>query len=336
MVSGPPKNNMLHGLDERTASIYSPVRDGLARVDDRLRSLAETETSPIQPLLQYVTDGGGKRVRPAITLLAAQFHPHDEERPIIMASAVELLHLATLIHDDTVDNSPLRRGRATVSNTWSPNVAVLFGDYVFATSATFVCDTNNIRVIRRFSETIMELASGQLMEYYTSFDASQARDIYQDRIYRKTASLFCTASESGAVLGEAPENEVEALRDYGYNIGMAFQMVDDMLDVQGDPSTLGKPVGTDLCQGILTLPTIMLMEKYPDDNPVKALFNDRDEDGHVRRALEMINNSGIIGDCYTVIRGFCDKATQSLGITPECDAKRSLLALPEYIRDRSR
>jgi octaprenyl-diphosphate synthase len=126
------------------------------------------------------------------------------------------------------------------------------------------------------------------------------------------------------------------LCDYGYNIGMAFQMVDDMLDVQGDPSTLGKPVGTDLCQGILTLPTIMLMEKYPDDNPVKALFNDRDEDGHVRLALEMINNSGIIGDCYTVIRGFCDKATQSLDITPECDAKRSLLALPEYIRDRSR
>ena len=98
MVTGPPKNNMLHGLDERTASIYSPVQDGLARVDDRLRSLAETETSPVQPLLQYVTDGGGKRVRPAITLLAAQFHPHDEERPIIMASAVELLHLATLIH----------------------------------------------------------------------------------------------------------------------------------------------------------------------------------------------------------------------------------------------
>ncbi|MEE3166299.1 MAG: polyprenyl synthetase family protein, partial [Chloroflexota bacterium] len=261
---------MLHGLDERTASIYSPVRDGLARVDDRLRSLAETETSPVQPLLQYVTDAGGKRVRPAITLLAAQFHPHDEERPIIMASAVELLHLATLIHDDTVDNSPLRRGRATVSNTWSPHVAVLFGDYVFATSATFVCDTNNIRVIRRFSETIMELASGQLMEYYTSFDASQARDIYQDRIYRKTASLFCTASESGAVLGEAPENEVEALRDYGYNIGMAFQVRDDLLDFQGDPSNLGKPVGSDLLNGVLTLPTIMLMERYPNDDLVQS------------------------------------------------------------------
>ncbi len=146
---------MLHGLDERTASIYFPVQEGLAKVDEKLRSLAETKTSPVQPLLKYVTDAGGKRVRPAITLLAAQFHSHDPARPTIMASAVELLHLATLIHDDTVDNSPLRRGRATVSNTWSPHVAVLFGDYVFATSATFVCDTQNIRVIRGFSESIM-------------------------------------------------------------------------------------------------------------------------------------------------------------------------------------
>ena len=108
---------MLHGLDQRTASIYAPVQEGLAQVEEKLRSLAETEVSPVQPLLQYVTDVGGKRVRPAVTLLAAQFHPHDPARPVIMASAVELLHLATLIHDDTVDNSPLRRGRATVANT---------------------------------------------------------------------------------------------------------------------------------------------------------------------------------------------------------------------------
>ncbi len=336
MVLGPPKNNMLHGLDERTASIYAPVQDGLARVDDRLRSLAETETSPVQPLLQYVTDAGGKRVRSAITLLAAQFHPHDEERPIIMASAVELLHLATLIHDDTVDNSPLRRGRATVSNTWSPHVAVLFGDYVFATSATFVCDTNNIRVIRRFSETIMELASGQLMEYFTSFDASQARDIYQDRIYRKTASLFCTASESGAVLGEAPENEVQALRDYGYNIGMAFQVRDDLLDFQGDPLNLGKPVGSDLLNGVLTLPTIMLMERYPNDDLVQSLFQDRENDTKLQKVVEVINDSTILSDCEQVVQDYSHKACQALQNLPDCPPKQSLLDLADYITARRR
>ncbi len=327
---------MLQGLDEKTASIYAPIRQQLSLVEERLASLRDTTPDYLEPLLDHVLDSGGKRIRSAITLLSAGFYSQDAEHPVIMAAAVELLHLATLIHDDTVDDSDMRRGRPTVSSLWGKHVAVLFGDFLFATSATFVCDTHNVRVIRRFSETIMELASGEMAEYFNVFNLEQAQERYQDRIYRKTASLFRTAGETGSILGGAEEPQVQALCDYGYNIGMAFQMVDDMLDVQGDPSTLGKPVGNDLCQGILTLPTIMLMEKYPDDNPVKALFNDRDEDGHVRLALEMINNSGIIGDCYTVIRGFCDKATQSLDITPECDAKRSLLALPEYIRDRSR
>ena len=327
---------MLHGLDQRGVSIYAPVQDGLAQVEDKLRSLAETETSTVQPLLKYVTAAGGKRVRPAITLLAAQFHPHDPARPILMASAVELLHLATLIHDDTVDNAPLRRGRATVSNTWTPQVAVLLGDYVFATSATFVCDTQNIRVIRRFSETIMELASGQMMEYFTAFDASQARDLYNDRIYRKTASLFCTASESGAVLGEATEDEVQALRDYGYNIGMAFQVADDLLDFQGDASNLGKPVGSDLLNGVLTLPTIMLMERYPNDDLVQSLFQDRSNDAKLQKVVEVINNSTILPDCEQVVQDYSDQARQALQALPDCDPKRSLLDLADYLIARRR
>jgi len=305
-------------------------------VDEKLRELANTETSAVQPLLQYVTDAGGKRVRPAITLLCAQFHPHDPDRPIIMASAVELLHLATLIHDDTVDNSPLRRGRATVSNTWSPHVAVLFGDYVFATSATFVCDTNNIRVIRRFSETIMELASGQLMEYFTAFDSAQARSLYHDRIYRKTASLFCTASESGAVLGEASEPEVQALRDYGYNIGMAFQVRDDLLDFEGDPSNLGKPVGSDLLNGVLTLPTIMLMERYPNDDFVKSLFKDRKNDKKLKKVVEVINDSTILPDCEQVVQDYSDKACKALETLPNGAPKQSLIDLADYITARRR
>ncbi len=162
---------MLKGLDERTASIYAPVRDELKLVEDKLRGLSKTDTPYLRPLLDYVNASGGKRIRPAITLLASQFYPHEPENPIIMAAAVELLHVATLIHDDTVDNSDLRRGKATVSNLWGQHVAVLFGDYVFATSATFVCDTGNVLVIRRFSETIMDMASGELIEYFSAFDA---------------------------------------------------------------------------------------------------------------------------------------------------------------------
>ena len=327
---------MLTGLDQQTAAIYAPIQSDLDQVEGTLSDLCRSGSPELKPLLDHVLKSGGKRIRPAITLLASAFYPHDPKNPIIMAGAVELLHLAALIHDDTVDDSDVRRGKATVSNQWGKHVAVLFGDYVFATSATFVCDTNNIRVVRRFSETIMELASGELGEVFNAFDPTQARETYLERIYRKTASLFCTAAETGSILGGAPEPQIQALRDYGYNIGMAFQIVDDLLDVHGDAAKLGKPVGNDLLQGVLTLPTIMLMERYPENNPIESLFKDHTQEGKVRQALDMINNSDIIEDCYAIIREYSQKASSCLDILPECEARRSLLNLCDYIWERSR
>jgi geranylgeranyl pyrophosphate synthase len=326
---------LLKGLDERTAAFYAPIQFQLGQVEQKLRGLSRADTPYLEPLLEYVLANGGKRIRPAVTLLASEFYPHHSENPITMATAVELLHLATLIHDDTVDNSDLRRGKATVGSLLGQHVAVLFGDYIFATSATFVCDTGNVRVIRRFSEAIMHLASGELIEYFNAFNVEQARELYLDRIYRKTASLFCTSAETGAILGGAPEPQVQALRTYGYNIGMAFQIVDDLLDVQGDVAELGKPVGNDLLQGVLTLPTIMLMERYPDDNPISGLFKDRSQDGKLKQALEMVNNSTIVDDCQAVIRGYCEEASRSLDILPDCPGLHALLGLSDYIWERS-
>ncbi len=330
---------MLYGLDERTAAIYAPVQDELDQVEAKLKGLASQTTAAtedLRPLLDYVAETGGKRIRPALTLLASHSYPHDTGKLVLMASAVELLHLATLIHDDTVDDSSTRRGRATVSNVWGHHVSVLFGDYVFATSATFVCDTESLRIMRRFSETIMELASGELIEYFGAYDPNQARHLYADRIYRKTASLFCTAGESGAVLAGAPEDEVQALRRYAYNIGMAFQVGDDLLDFQGDESRIGKPVGSDLLHGVLTLPTVMLMERYPKDNPVEALFQDRDNPNKLKRVLDMINGSSIMRDCRGVVRDYCDRACAELQTLPRGEARQSLAALAEYVCDRQR
>ncbi len=329
---------MLEGLDERTALIYQPIKDDLIQVEERLRGLSDVKTPFLPELLDYVYQSGGKRVRPAITLLASNIHPHDHDLPIIMAAAVELLHIATLIHDDTVDNSHMRRGRTTVSGLWGKDVAVLLGDYVFATSATFVCDTGNVRVIRRFSKTIMELSSGELLEYFNSNNWKQSEDDYNDRIFRKTASLFRTAAETGAVLGGASEETVQALQRYGYNIGMAFQIVDDILDVQGNPDEIGKPVGNDLLQGVLTLPSIMLMDRYPKDNPVEELFRQNNGGGgdSLKRALEMIQNSDIIADCYAVARDYCSKADKAIESLPDGSAHRSLADLAHYIMERTR
>ena len=181
----------------------------------------------------------------------------------------------------------------------------------------------------------MDLASGELIELFSAFDAKQARKLYDERIYRKTASLFCTAAETGAILGGAPEPQTHALRAYGFNIGMAFQIMDDLLDVQGDAAELGKPVGNDLQQGVLTLPAIMLMEQHPKDNPIEELFKDRGQDGQLRKVLDTINDSTILKDCYAVVRQYCETASQSLDNLPDCPARRSLLDLSGYLRERT-
>ena len=168
-------------------SLYEPISRRLARVEDRLKSLAKFKFPFLAQLLDHVFDTEGKRVRPAITLISSNFNPHDEATTGTMAAAVEMLHIATLIHDDTVDNSDIRRGKATVSNLWGKDTAVLLGDYMFAKSATFVCDTGNIRVIKRFAETIMELSSGQLHETVVAYQNDQ--DMTQYFIYRLRANL---------------------------------------------------------------------------------------------------------------------------------------------------
>ena len=327
---------MVQGLDTRALAIYSPILAQLSLVEDRLQNLANTSIPELEPLLDHTLSHGGKRVRPAVTLLASNICPLETDNPVKMATGVELLHLATLIHDDTVDDADTRRGQASVSGRWGKEVAVLLGDYLFATSATLVCDTGNLRVVRRFAETIMELASGELIEYFNAFNPEQELDRYYDRIFRKTASLFRTASETGAVLSAASEGQVQALSSYGHNIGMAFQVVDDLLDVLGDEAELGKPVGNDLRQGVLTLPSIMLMQRYPEDNPIPKLFQEPAFNGELERTLDMMRNSSIVPDCFAIIRNYCDEANRALQTLPASASRDSLESMAAYVRERSR
>ena len=318
----------------QATSIYEPIQEGLSRVEERLRNVADLHFPFLAKVLDHVLATSGKRFRPALTLLTANFHPHEGSRIEIMATAVELLHIASLIHDDTVDDSELRRGRATIGSLWGRNVAVLVGDYIFAASATHVCDTENVRVIRRFSETIMELSSGELSEMAEAYDYAQSRERYLGRIYNKTASLFTTAGDSGAILSGAPEETVQALREYSYNVGMAFQLVDDILDFEGTEAEIGKPVGNDLSNGIMTLPAIIAMERHGDGNPIPELFQHPDSAAHLQQAVDLIQDSAIIDDCYRVANEFGDKALAALTHLPRNPSRGALEQLVGYVLTR--
>lgn len=316
-------------------TIYQPILADLAQVRENVKALAGTAAFPFQErALEHVLDTQGKGIRPAVTLLASRFYPHGGDLPIRMASAVELLHIATLIHDDTVDASEVRRGKPTLNNLWGPRVAVLVGDYLFAASAVAVTDTRNIRVVRRFAETIMDLSTGELMEYLQSGDWTVTREQYLDCIYRKTASLFRTAAEAGALLSGAPEEVVQAFVEYGTSLGLAFQVMDDILDYEGNAQEVGKPVGSDLLHGTLTLPAILLLERVREDNPIVAMFQDGDADGNLKRAVEMIRNSSIIPDVYEMAFEYSRKAIAALSILPDNENRRSLEALAHYAVER--
>ncbi|MFQ5997160.1 MAG: polyprenyl synthetase family protein, partial [Dehalococcoidales bacterium] len=280
--------------------------------------------------------GGGKGIRPALTLLAGKFYHYNLEYLLPMAVSVELMHTATLVHDDAIDKSVVRRGRPTIYQVWGEEPAVLLGDYLFAKAGEFVSDTQSPRAIKLFSQTLATISSGELSQFLSAFKLEQTRQHYFQRIAHKTASLFSLSTESGAILSEAPEKSVKALKEYGYNLGIAFQIVDDILDFIGTEDELGKPVGSDLAQGTLTLPTMLLLERYPENNPVKSLFANRDKQQNIEQAIALIRNSSIVEECYAVASQYCAKAYQNLRLLPKNSSRQALTDLTDYVVERKR
>lgn len=315
-------------------SFYEPVQERLDTVSASLRDMAKRKHPFLAQLLEHVFAVPGKNIRPAITLLASNFHLHDEAITEKMAAGVELLHIASLIHDDTVDESSLRRGMATISNLWGTNAAVLAGDYIFAASATLVCDTSNIRVIRRFAETIMELSSGELQEMSEARNPNQTMEGYLARIYDKTASLFMTAGESGAILSGAPEAHVKALRSYGYNLGMAFQVVDDILDIDGAEEEIGKPIGSDLANGVITLPTLIAMQSPTRKHAIERALKRPGDAAALKEAVSVIQDEAVLRASYEFANKYCVKALNSLAALPHNASRDSLEELIGHVQVR--
>jgi geranylgeranyl pyrophosphate synthase len=318
--------------------IYRLVEGDLAKVKNQIESVAEVSPPHLAEMLRHIL-GGGKVMRPALTLLAGRFYEYDLKLLLPMATAIELMHTATLVHDDAIDKSAVRRGKATVNQLWGEEEAVLLGDYVFARAGEFAADTGNLRVIKLFSRTLQTISRGEIIQSQDAFKLEQSRDHYLERIAGKTASLFALATVSGAVLSRAPEGSIKILEDYGYNLGLAFQIVDDILDFVGTEAEMGKPIGSDLAQGTLTLPAMLLLEQYPEDNPVQELFqnpymSEKDKQAKIERAIEMASASSIVKQCYEVASEYGDRACRDLDKLPENPSRRALRDLADLVISR--
>jgi geranylgeranyl pyrophosphate synthase len=310
--------------------IYASIQDDLYKVRDTIKSVGNTEYPWLSEQVGYIVRETGKGIRPALTLLAGKFYEYDLDYLLPMAVSVELMHTATLIHDDAIDKALTRRGQATINKIWGDEIAILMGDYLFAKAGEYVADTKTPRVIKFFSQTLGTISSGEIVQFRGAFKLVKERESYFRRIYGKTASLFSLSTQSGAILSKAPEETVGIMKEYGDNLGTAFQVVDDILDFTSSEAVMGKPVGSDLTQGTLTLPAIMLTEQYPEDNPVQRFFENGGQE-NVDRAIEMVLNSTIIDDCYRIASEYRDRACRNLNALPECEERQKLFDLADYI-----
>ena len=315
------------------------VKQDLLKVEEQFKLLvnSQRETFPeLHSMLKQVLVGG-KVLRPTLTLLSGKFYEYDMVSLLPMATASEMLHIATLVHDDAVDKADMRRGRETINKIWGLERAVILGDFLFASAGEYAADTNNLRIVRLFSKTLGTISHAELRQGFSAFRLVQSYEDYVERIAGKTAALFAMATESGAVLSKAPEKAIQALKNYGYNLGIAFQIVDDILDFVSTEAEMGKPVGSDLLQGTVTLPSLLLMQRYPDDNPVKRLFNNEgDRQKNIEQAIKIVCSSGFIEESYATADEYKETACRNLEELPENPARQSLFALADYVVRRKK
>ena len=275
-----------------------------------------TESNLNENIINHVLSIPGKQLRPSMTIISSKIWNEDVDYKVIkMATAVELLHIATLVHDDTVDFADTRRGEKTASNIWGPHIAVLVGDFLFATSAEYVCDTESIRLIKQFASTISDLAKGELKEIENSNNVDSKVEDYLDIIFKKTGSLFATSSMSGALLGGAKEKDINTLYSFGKNLGLGFQIFDDILDFEGDENQLGKPVGNDLKNGIMTYPSLLARDRNKNiKKDIEELFNlpkNKREDA-VTSVVKEIKSLGFIDESISKASKIIEKAIEDL------------------------
>ena len=312
----------------------TPVQEQIKLVEERIRAQADDNHPDLRAALEHILSSGGKRVRPTVVLLVGNMLGGAENKLVTVGAAIELLHTATLVHDDLIDGSLLRRGIPTLNARWSPAATVLTGDFLFARAAKLAAEADHLKLMKLFASTLATIANGELTQLFTSRGLINRPNYYQ-RIYAKTASLFEMSSLAAALVSPVDEETVEVMRVFGYETGMAFQIVDDILDFAGDQTAVGKPLGSDLLQGLVTLPAIYYAEENPDDPDVLLLteggWGNQDR---MERLVNSIRKSGAIKKSMREAEEFIKRAMNQLTPFNSSVERKALEDLAKYIIDR--
>ncbi|MDQ3069265.1 MAG: polyprenyl synthetase family protein [Acidobacteriota bacterium] len=319
--------------------IFEPVRADLEAVEKEFARHVESRVALIPEMGRYIQHSGGKRVRPALLLMAARLAGYSGERAVLYASVVEFIHTATLVHDDIIDEAETRRGRLAVHSRWGNDITVLLGDYLYIKSMALALTQDSLEIIRLLCDVTLRMIEGEIFQLTKQGDVEIAEDEHYEIIRRKTAFLFSGCAEIGGLLGQCSEEERAALREYGLELGMAFQIVDDLLDYTADQEALGKPIGGDLREGKVTLPIIFLRDRGGEeaDALVRATVRDRAIDAEGWQRLQgMLKETRAAELAYERAHEHAARAKAHLQVFPPSVERDALMALPDYVLARDR
>ena len=320
--------------------IQALVEPDMQAVDDLIKRRLQSDVVLVNQLSNYIINSGGKRLRPMLALLMARACGYQGEKHIDVAAIVEFIHTATLLHDDVVDESDMRRGKETANNVWGNQAAVLVGDFLYSRAFEMMVDVNEMRVMSIMAQTTNTIAEGEVLQLLNINDADTSEARYFEVIYSKTAKLFEAACQLGAVLAGLSEDQEKAVAQYGVHLGTAFQLVDDILDYIADSDVMGKNVGDDLAEGKPTLPLIYAMRSSLDNGEVKdaAMVRSAIEEGgleYIDDVMKIIEKTKALEYTIEAAKRETLLANQSLDILPDNEFKTALIELANYSLSRT-
>jgi len=313
------------------------IKDEMEAVEEEIHLQVDSSIEKISTMGRYIIQSGGKRFRPGLLLLTAKIFGKIDRRFIRFASLIELLHTATLVHDDIIDGSDFRRGRKSANSCWGNDISVLMGDFFYIKSIALSMETRNFRVLDILTAITMKMIEGEMIQLEKSRDMAISEDQYFDIIKRKTAYLFSACCQLPAIMQNAAPEQENALKEFGLNIGMAFQLMDDMLDLDSKQKIIGKPVGSDLKEGKLTLPVIYLLERGTPAHreKIKTVLTERRFDNVSREEIyQDLLAYNIIEDTRKIAMSHAQKGAAYLDIFPDSEIKRAMQSIPQFFVNR--